>query len=139
MMNSMRDRLIELINNCAKQPIMIDGLEYWSDTIADYLLENGVIVPPVRVGQTVYRLDNMPCDLKCQNCDWYSESYPGDCASCDKTITGIRAAECIDIIEQKATQHDIYWWLCFNNIGKTVFLTREQAEKALAEVTNGTR
>lgn len=42
----MRDRLIELINNCAKQLIMIEGLEHWSDTIADYLLENDVVVIP---------------------------------------------------------------------------------------------
>lgn len=42
----MRDRLIELINNCAKQLIMIEGLEDWSDTIADYLLENDVVVIP---------------------------------------------------------------------------------------------
>ena len=41
----MRDRLIEIINNCAKQPIMIEGLEHWADTIADYLIENGVIEP----------------------------------------------------------------------------------------------
>lgn len=42
----MRDRLIELIKDCAKRPIMIDGLEYWADDIADYLIENDVVVMP---------------------------------------------------------------------------------------------
>ena len=42
----MRERLIELIqhsvNGCARN---------WAETIADYLLENGVIVPPCKVGE----------------------------------------------------------------------------------------
>lgn len=42
----MRDRLIKLIKDCAKLPIMIDGLEYWADAIADYLIENDVVVMP---------------------------------------------------------------------------------------------
>ena len=135
----MRDRLIEIIKK-VPYGVSVDAKfeQHFCEKVADCLLENGVIVPPVKVGQTVYRLDNQPCDLKCISCEWYSSPYPGDCASCDKTITGNRAVECIDIVEQKATQHDIYWWLCFNNIGKTVFLTKEQAEKALAEVANGT-
>ena len=42
----MRDRLVELIANCAKQPFMIDGLALWADTIADYLIANNVVVMP---------------------------------------------------------------------------------------------
>lgn len=45
----MRERLIELIQNavggCAK---------HWAEIIADQLLANGVIVPPCKVGDTVY-------------------------------------------------------------------------------------
>lgn len=45
----MRDRLIEMIQNavggCAR---------HWAEVIADHLLANGVIVPPVGIGQTVY-------------------------------------------------------------------------------------
>lgn len=45
----MRDRLIELIQNsvggCAR---------HWAEIIADHLLAEGVIVPPCKVGDTVY-------------------------------------------------------------------------------------
>ena len=45
----MRDRLIELIqksvNGCAKN---------WAEVISEYLLANGVIVPPCKVGDMVY-------------------------------------------------------------------------------------
>ena len=49
----MRDRLIELLDKVHHTHL---GKEYIEriGTIADYLLENGVIVPPVMVGQTVY-------------------------------------------------------------------------------------
>lgn len=44
----MRDRLIEMIQNavggCAR---------HWAEVIADHLLENGVIVPPCKVGDIV--------------------------------------------------------------------------------------
>ena len=50
-----RERLIELICNC---PSKIMGanmfLEKISDNLADYLLENGVIVPPCKVGDKVW-------------------------------------------------------------------------------------
>ena len=51
--NLMRDRLIELI----------ESARYWgsgtSAEIAEYLLANGVIVPPCKVGDTVYRIVKM--------------------------------------------------------------------------------
>lgn len=42
----MRDRLIELLMEAKRE-----GSEPYQ---ADYLLENGIIVPPVKVGDTVY-------------------------------------------------------------------------------------
>lgn len=52
----MRDRLIELIDNAG---IQINGnvtpyRDYGIENLADYLLENGVIVPPCKVGQNIY-------------------------------------------------------------------------------------
>lgn len=44
-----RERLIELIQKS------VDGCaRNWAEKIADHLLENGVIVPPVKVGNTVF-------------------------------------------------------------------------------------
>ena len=58
--NLMRDRLIELINDMqdkgdvgAKNENEI-SCHVSNKNTADYLLENGVIVPPCKVGQTVY-------------------------------------------------------------------------------------
>lgn len=45
----LRERLIEMIQDathgCAKN---------WVEVVADHLIENGVILPPVKVGQTIY-------------------------------------------------------------------------------------
>ena len=43
----MRDRLIELLENCGRSQMpMVAGLELWADAIADYLIENNVVVMP---------------------------------------------------------------------------------------------
>lgn len=49
----MRDRLIELLDG--KSIDTRADIEF----IADYLLENGVVCPPCKVGQTVYRVVTM--------------------------------------------------------------------------------
>ena len=107
----MRERLIELLDG--KSLDTIEDVEY----VADILLENGVIVPPCKVGQTVYEIQ--PIRQRVQ-------SY--------------------EITTLKWNGH--YWWFTWiikdhngiygnvegfssRQIGKTVFLTREEAEKAL--------
>ena len=54
---SERERLIELLQNC-RIPFRqtLGDIFYKSviEKIADHLLANGVIVPPVKIGQTVY-------------------------------------------------------------------------------------
>ena len=55
----MRDRLIELIRNAPKTDTVYGDIKLAKpaqtlQTIADHLLANGVIVPPVKLGQTVY-------------------------------------------------------------------------------------
>lgn len=49
----MKTKLIELINHCTSCE------ECRDEDIAEHLLDNGVILPPVRYGQTVYAI----CDL----------------------------------------------------------------------------
>lgn len=54
MANEMRDRLVELINN---YPCMSTAEDFFLESIAtdlaDHLIENGVIVPPCKVGDIV--------------------------------------------------------------------------------------
>lgn len=64
----MKDRLIELIREAElahlEDTIMRPHTVSSNDFLADYLLENGVIVPPCKVGQTVYALWNIPTEAK---------------------------------------------------------------------------
>ena len=60
----MRDRLIELLDNA---DIQINGnvtpyRDYGIENLADYLLENGVIVPPCKVGARIYAVISRTSD-----------------------------------------------------------------------------
>lgn len=92
-----RERLIDLMIE-AKRTEPETGS--FTDYLADYLLEHGVIVLPCKVGVTVYQID----------------------------------AERVFKIKVKAFIYDTEN-IKFDerSIGKTVFLTREEAEKALKE------
>lgn len=112
----MRDRLIELIS----QVQYSGGLE---GRLADHLLANGVIVPPfpVKVGDTIYRL--MCRGVK----DFFIR---------EETIWIVdnHANAGVEIIAKYISNGSFYFPKIENlSIGKTVFLTKEEAEKALAE------
>lgn len=109
----MRDRLIELLQEA------YDGcVNRSSASIADYLIANGVIVPPCKVGDTVYvidytRLGNMIFDCTIDEISLYSYG------------TYYYLNWGLHIPRFKACRE--------NSFGKTVFLTKEEAEKALSE------
>lgn len=111
----MRDRLIELLKEAERnfsdtgRPIL-DIEEY----VADHLLAEGVIVPPVPVGGTVYTLNK------------------GRAKAWKVYFIGMNALGGIKfLIADDGFKHMLEVWNC--DIGKTVFLTREEAEAALAE------
>jgi hypothetical protein len=119
----MRDRLIELIQTsvggCAR---------HWAEVIADHLLAAGVIVPPCKVGDVVYKTIT---------------TSKGKPAIWEIIVTSIS----IDINE-KGVRPNSYAighiknthcgeYVDFADFGKTVFLTREEAERALAERREG--
>lgn len=98
-----RERLIELITDK-----WLGGIY----AMADYLLANGVIVPPVALGQTVYSLER-----------GISQVFKGEVY---EMVVRKEAVVC------RATRIGYYSTVfTAENIGKTVFLTREEAEKAL--------
>ena len=125
----MRDRLVELLYTVkfeenGRRPI---------EQIADHLLANGVIVPPCKVGQTVYVDEDTfcPCAAFYKHCFIQSKCFAiGEIVSITKTkkqlLMKIRISNEI---------HTRYFQERYtvNAIGTTVFLTREEAEKALAE------
>lgn len=65
--------------------------------IADYLIANGVIVPPCKVGDTVYELDVYAFNGDCGDCKHFDCGGFGDSPSCMKTINGLKHPECIKI------------------------------------------
>lgn len=124
----MRDRLIELLDKKINFVEIANSDKVWTTEkiteLADYLLSEGVIVPPCKVGQTVYIIS------------WYYDieafivrdlHYLTD--NTDYCVYRFRAVMNRDS-DISFTDRDI---------GKTVFLTREEAEKALNERSeNGT-
>ena len=103
---------------------LIELIEEWHRKIpthylADYLLANGVIVPPVKVGQTVY----VPSGD--EGGDWIDE-YKVKYFYCSSKGINRYYIECGTMGNNFRPK----------DIGKTVFLTEEEAEKALATDTN---
>ena len=112
----MRDRLIELVDAFREFDAPNDG-RTWTEHLADYLLANGVIVPPVVLGSKhkIY----IP--------------VTGTTVVYETKVFGIGIDEDGDlVINPEEYQEDVIS-ISGYNIGKTVFLTREEAEKALAE------
>ena len=111
-----RERLIELINQAQAKSDDNFGMTN-SEQMADFLLENGVIVPPVKIGQSIWTAENFTDNVP-------REGY-------------------ITVIEYDCNSSYDFWTsfgkiplsaeFSFEEIGKTVFLTREEAEKALEE------
>ena len=117
MQNDMRDRLIELMTEsdiCFTCHPVEKYVEEEKQKLADYLLEHGVIVPPCKVGDIVY----VP----------YKDS---------QTIEEKRVKSISHVINEFANSMEFnckhnYAFL-YTDINREVFLTREEAEKALKE------
>lgn len=141
----MRNRLIELFcevnKRCAKTKDCSNCVGYEKGAyckhylLADHLLAEGVIVPPCKVGQTVYSITECSCediDGVHTECEFYG--YGID----DRICTIPNGEKCpyqYRVIECYVTETNI---LMFARMwGKDVFLTREEAEKALERSENG--
>ena len=92
---------------------LIESARYWgantSEEIADHLLANGVIVPPCKVGDVVYT---------------------------NIIGTGLQNSFRINSLDLLEFSDGTYSWT-WHQLGKSVFLSIEDAEKALAERGEG--
>lgn len=131
----MRERLKELL--LGKSTDTAEDAEY----VADHLIKNGVILLPCKVGDTVYVITTkIPC-YACVSCTDFCHKecpYPdrGSWVVKTATVRSIEVGEickiCVEIEESKVSySYDYIYW--FNDIGKTIFLTKEEAEEALKE------
>lgn len=128
----MRERLIASLLKCDKEYDVLSCYKerpkrkQAAEIIADHLLANGVIVPPCKVGDTVYEINKM-----CLGCIHFTDSGYSDWCECtlddDKLMFECDFdKECIYEIIPKNFGYEM-----IGNFGKTVFLTREEAEAAL--------
>ena len=108
----MRDRLTEIVKKSLVKNI--DHTHRLAENITDDLLAAGVIVPPCNVGQTVYFSDHEKKSV------W--EGHIGSFS--------LDAAHLWFNCHYKC---GLNIWHPIEDFGKIVFLTKEEAEKALAE------
>ena len=123
----MRERLIEMCENLilsCKSSLCADcehnKIDYplcMSVHFADYLLDNGVIVPPCKVGDIVYKVYDI-------------ESVHRQILELEVLMieVGIQRKVCLKTTKKHRYNFDK---ATFEDFGKTVFTNREDAEKAL--------
>lgn len=118
----MKQRLMELLNDYC---IDVDIGSWEKETLADYLINSGVIVLPVKVGQTVYvpwRWDDQRgvAYVEVDEINFYDSK--------------MNYMFLIDMASDDESYNQAFGgWKDGMSIGKTVFLTQEEADKALAE------
>ena len=106
-----KERLVELL--LQTETFTADIAEYvrqQAEHKAEYILANGAIVPPLKVGDVVYRIAE-------------------DGTIAEERVGAIHLEFTID----NGTGWQDVWWLKDYNIGDTTFLTREEAEKKMKE------
>lgn len=128
----MRDKLIKLIASKICSRYRKDTcLTKWSSgcdecegswnfeigDFADYLLAEGVIVPPCKVNQFVYVVDRADIRQPIK----------------EKIVLEIQCGYSGDLIVLQDTPFRLRRAYNFGDFGKTVFLTKAEAERALAE------
>lgn len=118
MQNEMRDRLINLIDEA------INDEETSYSNIADYLIENGVIVPPCKAGDvvyvTVYNIKTSTFNI-----------HRGYISNISFAETGNRVTISHEGYDDEPLFNKFYGR--FEDFGKVIFFTREEAEAKLRE------
>ena len=139
-----RERLIELMSNSGCSA----DLETYQD-LADYLLANGVIVPPCKVGDTVYVITDCSHIMMYFDNDYLTGTGAIECPFedvCNFTDCNDDNTQVLEtyVNYMGIEDGDKWYFRCehinrandFNEIGKTVFLTKEQAEQKLKELSD---
>ena len=123
-----RERLIEILKlgSCPSPYLCDENCKYanlercYEERTADLLLKHGVIVPPCKFLSKCYVLPTR-----------------------NNNLSDITETKCLGFILSQdsynanlVTEKNKLYQPCFGAFGKTVFLTREEAEKALKEWNN---
>jgi hypothetical protein len=131
MVNEMRDRLVELFKKIEYTPFLgspsisnlaLQFTDYALYSICDDLIENGVIVPPCKVGDHIYYVFGKNASLPFGANRIRPLLVRAVASTEDKKGWFVR-------VSLEGIVHDFK----FSDFGKTVFLTKEQAEQKLKE------
>lgn len=108
-----------------------------AEVIANYLLEKGVIVPPCKVGDTLWKIEDVwHLDDKATWKYHYEKEIlefmvRSISISCNSKGVWTKKFRICEVKNGKTIDHQRN--IEFDDFGKTVFITREEAEKTLAE------
>ena len=135
-MSREKQRLFELIEqsferckstpHCSKCTYTGEGGNCFKKLMVDHILENGVIVPSCKIGDNVYSFTESSCediDGVHTECEFYGHGID------DRICTIPNGAKCpyqYRVIKCYVTEANILMFT--RNWGKTVFLTKEEAE-----------
>lgn len=105
---------------------LIESAMYWGYTtpseIAERLIEDGdVIVPPCKVGDTVYRVSFVHNSVEMLKVEGFLRNLAS------------WKVHCTHVIPSWVGNQKEHIYISFSSFGKAVFLAREEAEAALAE------
>lgn len=128
-----KDRLVELFEQLeykslnyeiANKIYPFDDYKSRSEVAADYLLADGWMRPPVKVGQSFWHIEEYTHEL-------LPDKYPTVKIVCESKVEKI-------FIEKYGNSFgDTRKSFSFHDIGKTVFLAKEEAEAKLKEGVQG--
>ena len=119
-----RNRLIELINHnqCYGSPVENGVKSVSNEALAENLIANGVIVPPCNVGDIVFT-----------SYDHIFGMQTNEILTCRVVFIGFgENGNYINIVDNYGHMHS----MSFEEVDKTVFFTRKEAEKALKQSKN---
>ena len=115
----MRNRLANLLYEAAGQ---VNNEYPTIEMVAEYLIGNGVIIPPCKVGDTVY----------------YPWIYDGHCGIAFSKVQSINIyVNELPLVIVEDWRSDMPMPISFysEDFGETVFLTKDQAEQKLKELS----
>lgn len=118
-MEKQRERLVELLNNEISRLVLTDIDFVWTcekiNYLADYLISNNVVVLPCKAGDIIYIIGEITSQIVCDTI--HHIMYNGK-EFCLVTESGV-----LVLVEQQ--------------LGKTIFLTKPEAEAKLKEMRDG--
>ena len=120
-MNEQRKKLIELIADSKNEFYSSLCCTPFEDYLADKILEDGWVKPPCKVGEYVYKINTaFNYVLECKVVGFHLGDFP--------TLRGQKRKEYFVCYSDYHLYH-----IPFDDLGKTAFLSKEEAYKVLKE------